>query len=80
MTSAAPCSPTASRPRPGWSSNGFKEPSEVHNDRGNRPYTLSVSIGMAAYDPDRDRDIDELIERADRSMMYREKTGRTGST
>ncbi|HZB03948.1 MAG TPA: GGDEF domain-containing protein [Actinomycetota bacterium] len=50
-----------------------------HNDRGNRPYTLSVSIGLAAYDPERDRDIDELIERADRSM-YREKAGRTGST
>lgn len=50
-----------------------------HNDRGNRPYTLSLSIGLAAYDPERDRDIDELIERADRSM-YREKAGRTGST
>jgi two-component system, cell cycle response regulator len=50
-----------------------------HNRASDRPYTLSLSVGVATYDPERDRDIDELMRRADRSM-YREKAGRMGST
>lgn len=38
--------------------------------------TVSVSIGVAAYQPDRDATIDELIDRADRAMYAAKQAGR----
>src|SRR5437773_53008 len=38
----------------------------------NRPYNLSISIGVAHYDPNEGCTIEELMGRADR-VMYEEK-------
>jgi two-component system, cell cycle response regulator len=46
------------------------------NARSDRPYTLSLSVGMVPYEPETESDIEALIERADRAM-YRTKAGRT---
>lgn len=43
---------------------------------GERPYSLSMSLGAARFDPDDPCDIKELVARAD-SLMYREKAART---
>jgi two-component system cell cycle response regulator len=42
------------------------------NARRDRPYLLSLSIGVAYYDPDAPRELDELLARAD-GLMYQEK-------
>jgi diguanylate cyclase (GGDEF)-like protein/PAS domain S-box-containing protein len=42
------------------------------NSQRNRPYDLSISIGVAHYDPDEACTIEELMGRADR-VMYEEK-------
>lgn len=44
------------------------------NRSATRPYTISISIGARAYDPQENTPLEELIEDADRSM-YREKLG-----
>jgi two-component system, cell cycle response regulator len=51
----------------------------AHNETADRPFALSLSVGVAEYDPAVDPDIDALIERADRSM-YREKSARSART
>jgi diguanylate cyclase (GGDEF)-like protein len=43
-----------------------------HNTKGNRNYTLSVSVGTAYYDPGNPCSVDELLGQADRSM-YEDK-------
>lgn len=42
------------------------------NEKGELPYKLSLSLGIAHYDPDQPCSIDELLARADR-MMYEQK-------
>ena len=42
------------------------------NARRDRPYLLSLSIGIAYYDPDAPRELDDLLARAD-GLMYEEK-------
>lgn len=42
------------------------------NDRGERPYRISLSIGAAVFSPDAPCSIDELLSQADQ-MMYRDK-------
>jgi diguanylate cyclase (GGDEF)-like protein/PAS domain S-box-containing protein len=46
----------------------------ARNARGDRPYELSLSIGLARYDPHRSCSIDGLLTQADRAM-YEEKRG-----
>ena len=46
-----------------------------HNASGKRPYSLSLSIGMAHYDPESPSSIEELLGGADR-FMYESKKGR----
>jgi diguanylate cyclase (GGDEF)-like protein len=48
----------------------------AHNDRGSRPYHLSLSIGGETWRSGDERPVSQLIEAADRSM-YEEKLGRT---
>nr|MBC8264603.1 GGDEF domain-containing protein [Anaerolineales bacterium] len=49
---------------------------EVRNARKERRYKLSLSVGLARYDPERPCSIDELLARADRAM-YEQKRGDT---
>jgi len=50
----------------------LQENLEAHNARGNRRYKLSLSMGIARYDPESPCSIDELLARADR-LMYEQK-------
>lgn len=45
---------------------------DAHNAQGNRPYHLSMSVGVAYYDPEYPCSISELLSRADR-LMYEQK-------
>ena len=44
----------------------------IRNRRAEREYTLSVSMGVAYYDPDFPTALDDLLARAD-TLMYEEK-------
>ena len=52
--------------------NNLKENLDVHNRKGERPYSLSLSIGITHYDPENPCSLDELIAGADR-LMYEQK-------
>jgi two-component system cell cycle response regulator len=69
------CSPSAER----VVLDRLRQNLESHNDRAGRPYRLSLSVGVSRYDPADPAPIDELIERADRSM-YEQKTSRLRAT
>lgn len=45
---------------------------DVHNERNNRKYELSVSIGIIYYDPKSPCTIDELLAQVD-ELMYKQK-------
>lgn len=47
----------------------------IYNSQGRRPYTLSLSIGDARFEPDHPATIEEMMARAD-AMMYSQKRGR----
>jgi len=47
---------------------------EAHNAREGRLYKLSLSVGLAHYDPEHPCSIDELLAQADRAM-YEQKQG-----
>lgn len=53
---------------------------ERHNERGNRSYTLSVSLGLTHYDPENPCSIDELLLRADKLMYEQKKNKRKHGT
>jgi diguanylate cyclase (GGDEF)-like protein/PAS domain S-box-containing protein len=53
----------------------FYKSLELYNARGSCKHNLSMSIGVAFYDPESPSTIDELLIRADR-MMYEEKKRR----
>jgi diguanylate cyclase (GGDEF)-like protein len=53
----------------------FKDNLDALNMRGSKDYRLSVSIGIAQYDPEDPVPIDQLIRRADRKM-YQKKIQR----
>ena len=57
----------------------FRETLSKRNDRRQRPFSLSVSLGVACYDPADPCGIYELLERADASM-YKEKRDRKRPT
>lgn len=48
------------------------------NEMPGRPFALSLSVGVALYDPERPRTLDELIGEADRHMYEAKQTQRTG--
>ncbi|MGA9350436.1 MAG: PAS domain S-box protein [Anaerolineae bacterium] len=50
----------------------LQENLEARNVRGDRRYRLSLSMGIARYDPESPCSIDELLARADR-LMYEQK-------
>jgi len=52
----------------------LQENLEAHNAEGDLRYKLSLSVGIARYDPEHPCSIDELLARADKSM-YEKKHG-----
>jgi diguanylate cyclase (GGDEF)-like protein/PAS domain S-box-containing protein len=52
----------------------LRENLEARNAKGDRRYELSLSVGIARYDPEHPCSIDELVTRADRAM-YKRKRG-----
>ena len=50
----------------------FRESLKICNERTNREYELSVSVGVACYDPANPCSLDELLIQADRNM-YEQK-------
>lgn len=52
--------------------NRLRESLDAYNARSEHDYTLSMSAGIARYDPDRPCSLDELIAKAD-ALMYKEK-------
>uniref|UniRef100_UPI00405600C3 diguanylate cyclase domain-containing protein n=1 Tax=Agathobacter sp. TaxID=2021311 RepID=UPI00405600C3 len=55
--------------------NAIQASVKARNEKGNNPFTLSVSIGEAGYKAREIKDLNQLIEDADRSM-YEEKRRR----
>jgi len=53
----------------------LRECLELHNERASRPYPLSISFGLAIYDPQAPCTLAELMERAD-GVMYLQKQQR----
>ena len=51
---------------------------DARNARGDRRFTLAISVGIARYDADSPCSVDELLVRADASM-YEQKLGKHGS-
>ena len=51
---------------------------DEHNARKGNNYELSISIGIAEYDPESPCTIEELLEKAD-DMMYKKKQERKKS-
>jgi two-component system cell cycle response regulator len=52
--------------------NRFEENLEAYNSKRNSHHKLSLSMGLARYDPERTGSIDELLLQADR-LMYEQK-------
>ncbi len=50
----------------------FKENVRVHNEKNERAYKLSISVGMSCYDPGNPRSIHDLLQQAEK-LMYEEK-------
>lgn len=46
---------------------------EMHNEKRNRGYKLSLSYGLAYYDPDSPCSLDELLIKADKAMYEHKK-------
>jgi diguanylate cyclase (GGDEF)-like protein/PAS domain S-box-containing protein len=55
--------------------NRLRQTLDVHAVTEDRPYKLSLSAGIAHYDPQKPRSLDELMAEAD-ERMYREKEGK----
>jgi diguanylate cyclase (GGDEF)-like protein/PAS domain S-box-containing protein len=51
---------------------------ENHNRQENRPFDLSLSVGVVNFNPESNRSIEELIAQADRAM-YEQKQGKKSS-
>jgi len=50
---------------------------DARNQRGDRPYQLTLSMGIAQYDPEAPCTVSELIVQAD-GLMYQQKQARKG--
>jgi diguanylate cyclase (GGDEF)-like protein len=50
----------------------LKKNFESHNAKAGRKYKLSISFGIAYYDPERPCSIDELLAQGDK-LMYEQK-------
>ncbi len=57
--------------------SSLQEKLDDHNKKRNRRYRLSLSVGIAYYDPGKPCSIDELLAQADK-MMYEQKKHKHG--
>jgi diguanylate cyclase (GGDEF)-like protein len=57
----------------------FLQNLEDHNAKNDRGYKLSISFGMAYFDPGQPCSIDELLAQADKMMYERKRLKRKGS-
>ena len=55
----------------------LQEKFSASNARGNRPYNLSVSVGLAHFDDEESHSIEELMARADGAMYEDKRTKRS---
>jgi diguanylate cyclase (GGDEF)-like protein len=62
----------AEEPDAGMLANRLLENVKAHNEKRMRSYSLSISTGIAHYDPDNPCSIDELLAGADK-LMYEQK-------
>jgi diguanylate cyclase (GGDEF)-like protein len=53
---------------------------EVHNHRVHRPYSFSISMGVATFDPQNPADLNTLLVEADKSMYENKKHKRRRPT
>jgi len=51
---------------------------DIHNKKSNKSYKLSISIGVANYDPKKPCSLDELLNQADK-LMYSQKKNKKKS-
>jgi diguanylate cyclase (GGDEF)-like protein/PAS domain S-box-containing protein len=51
---------------------------DAHNSRVNRPYRLSMSIGIVRYDPETSVTIEDLVARADAAMYENKRSKKMG--
>ncbi len=56
----------------------FQENLKARNVRENRHYRLSLSVGLARYDPEHPCSIDELLTQADRAMYEQKRDDTSG--
>ncbi|HDH53608.1 MAG TPA: PAS domain S-box protein [Nitrospirae bacterium] len=56
----------------------LQENLEIHNEQMERDYKVSISMGMAHFDPKHPRSIDELLSRADKLMYINKTDQKTG--
>lgn len=57
----------------------FNKNLEHSNKQRNRKYKLSLSLGIACYDPQRPSNIHELLEQGDRAMYENKKNRKSGA-
>jgi len=55
----------------------LQEKFSATNSLGNRPYDLSISVGLACFDSEEGHSIEELMARADRAMYENKRHKRT---
>jgi diguanylate cyclase (GGDEF)-like protein len=56
--------------------NRLRKNLEVHNRRVQRPYSFSISMGVATFDPENPVDLNTLLIAADKSMYQNKKHSR----
>ena len=57
----------------------FQRQIEEFNRKNSRPYTLSVSFGIAGFDPKTETTVEELVSEADRLMYIQKQSKKTVS-
>ena len=55
--------------------NRLQEQVGIHNASENKDYTISLSVGIACSDPEKNYSIDDLMSMAD-TLMYEQKRGK----
>jgi diguanylate cyclase (GGDEF)-like protein len=56
--------------------NRLQKALEIYNSKSNRGYKLSLTIGIAFYDPEHPCSVEELLAQADKSMYERKGKNR----